>query len=133
MGEHNMRYSKRLFFLTGMLLLFQGTLLADTISCTTTSISSGSLAQAAPIKDCLDNIKTWSTNIDDGNIQTGAAIDSAKISGTALTLSGAQTITGDKTITGAIQGGSPFVLEGATADAFELTVAIPDVTGNITY
>lgn len=60
----------------------------------------------------------------------------------ALTQTGAASFNGDVTlgnaaadlvtVTGTVQGASPLVFEGATADAFELTVAVADVTADRT-
>lgn len=54
---------------------------------------------------------------------------------TAQTVSAAHTVTADGiSFTGAVlAGASPFVFEGATADLSELTLAIPDVTADVTY
>jgi len=117
-----------------MLISNTGMLQADSLDVSTkNNIVAGATAAAADVKTAFDNIATWSTNIADDNIKSGAAIAAAKISGTAVTLSGSQTISGDKTITGALQGGSPLIFEGATADDFELTLAVPDPTADVTY
>lgn len=123
-----------------IVLLISSTAYADTLDVSTKdNIVAGSTAAAADVKGAFDNIATWSTNIADDNIKSGAGIAAAKISGTALTLSGTQTVTGDKTFTGTVditagvlQGASPIVAEGATADAFETTFAVTDPTADRT-
>lgn len=120
---------------------------ADALDCSTRSnIVAGNTATASDVKTCMDNIVTWSTAITDTNIKSGAAIAAAKISGTALTLSGTQTVTGDKTFNGDLDFGdaatdtititsaidSNLVFEGATADAFETTFSITDPTADRT-
>ena len=50
----------------------------------------------------------------------------------ATTLSGVTTLSGSTTISGVIQGASPLVFEGATANAFETTLAVTDPTADRT-
>lgn len=140
------------------LIMFSTKLLwADSLSCSTKdNITAGNTAAASDVKGCFDEIVTWSSNISDTNIKAGAAISAAKISGTAVTLSGAQTISGDKTISGdtthsgsltisgetIMQAGLNWedltqiygnaIFEGATADAYETTISITDPTADRT-
>lgn len=139
----------RVFLVAVTLLLQTSSLFADTLDCSTrTNITAGSTAAAADVKTCMDNIVTFSSNISDNNIKTGAAIDAAKISGTALTLTGTQTVTGTKTFSGnvtvgdavtdnltvasAIQGTSALILDGSTDDTNETTISVTDPTADRT-
>jgi len=61
-------------------------------------------------------------NLDNANLDSSAAIDPSKVSGTAVTLSGAQTITGVKTFSAATKPYYKSGTDGATI-TFDLDVA----------
>lgn len=56
------------------------------------------------LNDVLDDVyNEFNGNIENANVKTGAAIDTAKISGTAVNLSSTQTFTGKKTFAATAQ------------------------------
>lgn len=69
---------------------------------------------------------TLAATITSGSINNVAIGGSTPAAGTFTNL----TVTGIATFSGTIAGGSPFVFEGATADAFETTLAVTDPTAD---
>lgn len=121
------------------------------------TFSAGTTILSADVNSDFDTIyNDYNGNITNANISASAAIDTSKISGTVVTrtanetisgnkvwtgtmdlqgantISGAVTISGAPTITGVIQGATPLVFEGATADVHELSFAITDPTADRT-
>jgi len=96
---------------------------------------------------------TWSHTFSDGEVLTASQLEGMKTNitdvvnagGGPVGLTNTQTISGDKTLsgtttlsgivtaTGVFSGASPIIFEGSTADAFELTLAVPDPTADVTY
>lgn len=96
---------------------------------------------------------TWSRTFADGEVLSASDLETMKTNitdvvntgGGPVSLTGTQTISGDKTLSGtttfsgtiAFSGsggfGSSLVFEGATADDYELTLAVPDATADVTY
>lgn len=76
------------------------------------TFASGDVLTAADLNSSLSTIiNDYNGSISNVNIASNAAIDSTKISGTALVLTGAQTITGNKVIT--ISSGDGLVINNS--------------------
>src|SRR3990167_5760657 len=90
---------------------------------------------------------TWSKDFADGQTLSGSDFDNLQTDITAVvnagggpvtltanqTISGDNTFSGTSTLTGAIQGASPFILDGATDDTATVTIAIYDEGTSVTY
>lgn len=68
------------------------------------TFTSGTTIASAQSNSNFDTIyNEFNGNIENANIKSGAAIDTSKISGTAVNLSSDQTLTGKKTFAGTVQ------------------------------
>jgi len=124
-----------------VLLLASPAFAATTIS---DNISTGGTLAVTGASTLTGNVTAEGTlAVTGASTLTGAVTASAALSvGTTMTVTGASTLNGAVTlgdavadiltVTGTIAGASPLVFEGATADAYELTIAVPDVGADAT-
>lgn len=122
------------------------------------TFTAGTTILSAEVNSSYDTIYSdYNGNITDANIAAGAAISTSKISGTVMTRTANETVTGNKTFTGTNEfntgvltvasamtlsgvitatgvfaGATPIILEGATADASETSIAVVDPTADRT-
>ena len=100
---------------------------------TRNTFTAGQPIVAADMNANFTNVETLINDVLDGTQSHTAftATGTATLSG-PTTLSGATTLSGNTTISGVIQGASPLVFEGATANNFETTLAVTDPTADRT-
>jgi hypothetical protein len=100
---------------------------------TRNTFTAGQPIVAADMNANFTNVQTLVNEVLDGTESHTdfTATGTATLSG-PTTLSGATTLSGNTTISGVIQGASPLVFEGTTANNFETTLAVTDPTADRT-
>ena len=108
------------------IILLSGNLYAATISWTKT-FADGQVLSGSD----LENMKTDITTVVNAGGGPVTLTANQTVSGDN-TFSGTSTFSGIITSTGVFSGGSPIILEGATANAFETTISLVDPTADRT-